>query len=395
MDKLKKMVKNNEFIYKIFLTVGTILTKIIEIVTPVNEKQIMFISYGGTKIDDSPFYIYQEMLKDPYFKDYSFVWAVTKEAQVSGLEKQRTKIVSSDRLSYFKYLYESKIWITNTTMFRGLKLQAPKKVIYLNTWHGTPLKKIGSDSQSQSNLVSFHKNNKEPRCVYLTQSSYEAAIFQKVFKNSLKKTEMTGLPRNDILVSLSQSNINVEHLLSKMSIETNREIVLYAPTFRDYDDSKYLKNKIELIEGLSKKYYVLYRGHHASKDLDFFENIKTNNFLNVSNYPEVNDLLVISDALITDYSSICIDFSILDKPVYFFTYDLKEYSEKRGLYIDFEKTFHSIHFSAKFLLEEITRTKQREKNCENTEIIKELFLEELGKGTENAINLIKQLEKEV
>ena len=135
-------------------------------------------------------------------------------------------------------------------------------------------------------------------------------------------------------------NEEISKIREKLNIPKNRKVILYAPTFRKYNRDKngcILAPPININkwkEKLSDKYIVLFRAHY---EVNSVLGIKNDEFIyNVSDYKNLNELMKISDILITDYSSLIYDYSILKRPIYSYAYDYEEYAEKRGFYIDIE-----------------------------------------------------------
>ena len=125
-------------------------------------------------------------------------------------------------------------------------------------------------------------------------------------------------------------------MFKKLNIKNNKPIILYAPTFREADLEQ---EKVDLnIESLKvlKDYNILLRLHPLIRN-KIDENLykKNKNFINCCHYPDISDILCITDILISDYSSIIYEFSILEKPIIFYAYDLEDYKKERGFYIEY------------------------------------------------------------
>ncbi|MCG4457418.1 CDP-glycerol glycerophosphotransferase family protein [Erysipelothrix rhusiopathiae] len=391
MSKLKTAIKNSTFLFKLYNLVGNTFIKINGIFFRNRKKQVLFLSFGGKGLSDSPFAIFKLMLEDPDFEDHKFIWAVDKSVDTSVFDYPRTKYISTDKPSYFKYLFQSEIWITNTTVSRGLKIKKPSNVVYINTWHGTPFKKIGNDVDGTGVFSGKSKSIallNDP--CYLVQSNYEKQIFINAFGTLEESIYLTGLPRNDELKNIDQNQVVL--IKEALNINTEKKVILFAPTFKEYKTYDYFEEKKAMIDKLSDKYYILYRGHHAASDSRKYDNIDNPNFLNVSTYPNLNDLFKVSDIVITDYSSLCVDFAILDRPIYFVTPDFEEYQDKRGLYINYDELFNVGNFTSfDHLTNYLNETSDHQYGYMNTSVIHEIFIDECGCATHKAIELIKTL----
>ncbi|MGI6439065.1 MAG: CDP-glycerol glycerophosphotransferase family protein [Sphaerochaetaceae bacterium] len=210
--------------------------------------------------------------------------------------------------------------------------------VVVNTWHGTPLKKIGEMSTLEQ-WQPKKKGKVDAVTIRCAQSEYDREIFQRIFNASKESFILCDLPRNDELFNYSKKEIR--DIRSHLNIPVGKKIILYTPTYREYLMTSsyvlYIKPPITLSkwkEQLGNQYVLLIRAHYAvTEALD----IKEDEFIkNVSNYPSLNGLYVIADLMISDYSSTYFDYSILDRPMYCFAYDYEEYNEKRGLYLKLE-----------------------------------------------------------
>lgn len=331
-SKLKLLVKYIRPIYILYNVMGNLLLKCLNIFVKKDDKLFLFISYGGKKFDDSPKVIYEQLKKDSRFKNYKLIWAFIEPNKYLNIDED--KKIKVDTLKYFITAISARVWITNSTVERGLNFKR-KNTLYVNTWHGTPIKRMGSDIVD--NNKSFKLRGNWPVDVMTSQSDYETDIFSTVYNIDRKKFLLCGLPRNDELVNYDMQKRDI--IINRLGIDKNKKIILYMPTFREFQ--KNINQECVLIppisldkwkKELSDQYILLFRAH--------YEVVKTMNIVdddfvrNVTDYPILNDLLIVSDILISDYSSIYFDYAIMDKPMFHFTYDYEEYSKKRGMYFD-------------------------------------------------------------
>src|SRR5699024_6301878 len=121
-------------------------------------------------------------------------------------------------------------WVTNSSLERGLGLRG-KHTYFVNTWHGTPLKKMGTDIGDGN--TSFRSKNSWNMDLLTTQSAYEADIFTRVFQLNLGICQITGLPRNDELCRVSKERW--AQIRSRLGLREKDRVLLYAPTFREYE----------------------------------------------------------------------------------------------------------------------------------------------------------------
>ena len=223
----------------------------------------------------------------------------------------------------------------------------------MQCWHGTPLKKLRCDITVTGSVLNtkeevIKRNNLDVAKIdyFISPSKYSTEKFTSAFnlKNLNKENIIIekGYPRNDKLINYTQNDINA--IKEKLNIKTNKKIILYAPTFRDDEHKSGLgytyKLNIDfdkLKKELGKDYIILFRAHYfIANSFDFN---KYKDFVyNVSDYDDINDLYLISDLLITDYSSVFFDYAILKRPILFYMYDYKNYKTKlRDFYLDLKE----------------------------------------------------------
>lgn len=324
-------IKYNKVAYSIYFKLASFFIRVLSIFVKSDDKLILFNSYAGRKLDDSPKAIYDVMRMDPRFTDYRFVWAFHQPDKfvVEGADKIKT-----DGLSYFITALAARVWITNSSVERGLSFKR-KNTLYINTWHGSPIKKMGSDIVKDNKA--FKSKGKNHVDIMNTQSYFEANVFSKCFGIPRDHFIEVGLPRNDILANYKEEDCR--ELKRKLALDENKRIILYCPTYREYEKDRnggvVLVPPMDLVRwkaDLGDKYILLIRAHYeVSKLMD----INENSFIrNVTDYPSLNDLMIVSDILISDYSSVFFDYSIMDKCMLHFSYDYDKYEEKRGMYFD-------------------------------------------------------------
>ena len=303
---------------------------------PINENKIMFESFRGDFYTDSPKYIY-EYLYNNYNNDYEFVWVINDlNTPIPGNPKK----VKRFSLNYYKELATSKYWVINGRQPGRFVKRKEQKLI--STWHGTPLKKLGLDienvyTEDPKIKKSYVKVAKEWDYL-ISPNEYTKNILKSAFAYEGEILE-TGYPRNDILYNADDSKIS--EIKEKLNIPTDKKIILYAPTWRDDEFYEVGKVKFQLKleldkmkESLSDDYILLLRTHYFIADNIDLTDCEDFAFY-VSKYDDIAELYLISDILITDYSSVFFDYANLKRPIIFYTYDLEKYENVlRGFYID-------------------------------------------------------------
>ena len=385
-EKVMTLVKVCKPLYSIYYYIGSLIINILKIFIKTEENIILFVSFGGKKFDDSPRVIYEKMINDSRFNKYTFIWAFNEPEKIKIPRGRKIKI---DTFEYYVTALKARCWITNSAIERGINFKG-KNTFYFNTWHGTPIKKMGSDIDSSNN--SFRSKAKEWNVDVMTaQGNFEADIFSRVFNINRERFASIGLPRNDVLYNYSNDMKN--EVLKKLGINKNKNIILYAPTFREYDRDNNMNCIVDIPIDFSKwkkslgdDYLILFRSHYeVAKSLNIE---KYNNFvMDVSGYPVLNDLMIVSDMLISDYSSIFFDYSILNKPMISFTYDYDKYSKHRGMYFDIREQLLGGSISEEELID-IIQNLPVEECLEKVKLFREKYVEFYGNATEKSLDII-------
>ena len=353
------------------------------------KNSILFTSYGGRQLSDSPYELYKGILNEDAFKSFEIYWAFVDPDRFSIPVGEKIKI---DTIEFFKVLLRSRIWISNTGIDRDIGI-SKKGRISVETWHGSPIKKICGEENSGSVSNNFFQKRKiDKETIRCAQSNYDLEIFARVFNAESKCFLLSDLPRNDILYK-GVSYEKIVEIKRVIGLPIDKKIILYMPTFREYEvDDKgdlYIKPPIHLSKWeklFAKDYILLIRAHYAvTKAMDF----NNNDFVkNVSEYSDVNDLYLISDLLISDYSSAYFDYSILKRPMLCFAYDIEKYSEKRGMYMNIEETLPcSIDKTEEELLKHIVSLNY-EKYSELASQFHEKYTPYAGNATQSVIDEI-------
>ena len=352
---LKKIAKRSKFLRKIMrfvlFKVNKFRYELISKNTTVEDGKIIFASFDGRGYSDSPKALYEQILKEDKYKNFSLVWAFENPEEYAFLEQNpNTRVVNIKSKEYLKELASAKYWFINFKMYDHI---FPKEnQVLLQCWHGTPLKKLGFDLDTFTNAMNTakelaHRYELETRkySYFLSPSRFASEKFISAWNLKAQNKENiileTGYPRNDFLFNYTDKN--VKEIKAGLNIPQNKKVLLYAPTYRDNQHSagKGYTYKTEtdfdrLKEMLGDEYIVLFRAHYfVANSFDF---LKYKDFIiDVSGYDDISRLYVISDILITDYSSVFFDYACLKRPIILYCYDLEEYRDSmRGFYFDIE-----------------------------------------------------------
>ncbi|CAI6326373.1 CDP-glycerol glycerophosphotransferase family protein [Bacillus subtilis] len=313
---------------------------------PRNNKLILFESYSGKQFSCNPRAIYEYLQENKDRYDYKLIWSIDKR-YMSALEGVDVAYIKRFSLKWLWYMATAKYWITNSRL--PLWIPKPKKTLYVQTWHGTPLKKLANDMDEvhlPGTTTEKYKQNflrEASKWDYLiSPNAYSTEIFKSAFQFKKEIIE-SGYPRNDILYSSNKESL-IKKVKQELGINEEKKVILYAPTWRDNEFKKIGQYKFQLqfdLEEMKRELgdsvVILLRMHYLVSEQ--FNLDKYNDFVkDVSLYNDIRDLYLISDLLITDYSSVFFDYINLKKPIVFFVYDLPIYRDSiRGFYFDFEQ----------------------------------------------------------
>lgn len=379
-------VKYNKWLYNLYFYCGSIVVRLLRLFVKQDKRKIVFSSFGGRKYDDSPRCIFEAMKKDSRFCEYKYVWAFgnPEQFEIPGATK-----VKCDTFEYYKELLSAMVWVTNSTMERGLSFK-PKHILNLNSWHGSAIKVMGVDVNKEN--TSFQAKGRKPQNdIMLAQGQYDVDVFSRVFGLPKENFRIIGLPRNDDLV-----NCNTEErrksIREKLGISNDKRVILYAPTFREYDkdaNSNCVMNLpvdwIKWEKSLGNEYILLVRAHYeVVKQMQ----IKDNAFIrDVSSYPNLNDLMIVSDLLVSDYSSIFFDYSIQDKPMLCFTYDYEKYAALRGMYFDIRERLDCYCNNEDEIIYAINNL-DLNKRVDITRAFRKYYIEKAGNASKESVGII-------
>ena len=296
---------------------------------PVNRHKIVLIHDNGNGYGDSPKYISEDLIHRGL--PYHIVWLINDMRQV--FPSQIRKV----RMSRIRSVYElATAKVIVTTVKKKINLKKKKSQFFLYVPHGQIGAKyverqagdrLSKEFQAGSQWHSaqadlFLSSSKLFTQEMLTWYWYDGEVME------------CGLPRNDIFFNYTSADVT--RIRQTVGVPSDVKIALYAPTFRDNgNDRAYALNTEQLLHSLESKtgdnWILLIRLHpnfiwYKVPAFEYSEKV-----MNVTSYPDMQDLLLISDVLITDYSSTMFDFHLMHRPIFLFTLDVADYQRMRGL----------------------------------------------------------------
>ncbi|WP_189274343.1 bifunctional glycosyltransferase/CDP-glycerol:glycerophosphate glycerophosphotransferase [Kitasatospora griseola] len=298
---------------------------------------VLFDAFKGTQYSDSPRAVHEELVRRQVPLEH--LWVV-KDDQVDVPDTARAVRMWSPE--WYEALATSRYIVANNHLPDWFR-KRPGQVV-VQTWHGTPLKKIGHDIEA----VHFADKRYLERLavevenwdLLVSPNSFSTPILRRAFAFPGEIVE-SGYPRNDVLRRPGTEQ-RAAAIRRRIGIPEGKRVVLYAPTWRDdqyYAPGRYkLDFRIDLDDArarLGADHVLLVRRH--PNVVDPVPGAGDGFVHDVSDYPDMADLSLITDVMITDYSSLMFDFVNTGRPILFFTYDLEHYRDTlRGFYFDFE-----------------------------------------------------------
>lgn len=316
---------------------------------PIKENHILYESFFGRGMVCGPYAMFLSIKKSNLFNDFTHVWSISNKDELVRLQKEYSEysnvvFILRSSNEYAQYLATCKYLINNDNFFYFFVKRDEQ--IYLNTWHGIPMKKLGYDVPD--GIIEQHNSFRNFRMTdYLLgwNEHMQKTLADAYSLNTNYSGEilLSGCPRNDITLSA-----NREEVLNKLrgfgvSVNSNKKIVLFAPTFRganlqtataDIDEVLEFLNRLEAGDE-KNEYSFLFKPHHLVYQAILNE--KVNDPRIIPAFMDANEIMSVSDIMISDYSSIYLDYLVTDRPIVFYVPDEDEYKEYRGLYYDTSK----------------------------------------------------------
>ncbi|MGC4981075.1 bifunctional glycosyltransferase/CDP-glycerol:glycerophosphate glycerophosphotransferase [Streptomyces sp. DT193] len=306
---------------------------------PVRTGLVVFESHLGRQYSDSPRAIYEEMRRQGL--EFEPVWAYS--GSPDGFPDDAT-LVRRWSLPYLRALAQAEFWVDNQSY--PLKLTKRPGTTYIQTWHGSALKRMGFD-EAEWKLKSREAQAEQQKTLdrfdrFLIRSEHDVRTLARAFRLQERTLLRVGYPRNDALVRARQRETAGDGrerspLAAELGIPEDRQILLYAPTFRRRGNGQ---KRFELpfdverfADTFGDRYVLLVRSHYLNHVV--LPPSVRGRVVDVTAHHDMTPLLALADGLITDYSSVMFDYALLDRPMFFFAYDYDAYvHEDRGTYFD-------------------------------------------------------------
>ncbi|AYK58733.1 CDP-glycerol glycerophosphotransferase family protein [Bacillus subtilis subsp. subtilis] len=357
---------------------------------------IFYESYHGKAMNDNPYAIFKYLVNNEEYKNFTHVWALNDQDnpyanKYKGLKNVRFVKVHSEE--YIKYLTKAKYLINNVTF--PTYFQKKDEQIYINTWHGTPLKTLGKDMEGP---IGQHKNIQRN----FLHSDYILSPNKFTSEKLIDSHDLEGLyngeiieegyPRMDLTFNTDKEELR-KTLENIIELDPHKKIILYAPTWRGEVGSvsnineELFKHISALNEKIPDDYQLILKVHTL-----LFKYIKHDEQLMNKCIPDcidTNELLSLVDILITDYSSIFFDYMATNKPILYFMYDKEQYLKKRGMYLDVNTLAGPICKTTDELakcIKEIESVQDRYQSVYQE--MNEVYIKRVGDSTQKIVDII-------
>ena len=355
---------------------------------PLQKNKVFVSSYYGRGYGDNPKYVVKALLQnDPSLR---IMWLV-KDAKEGATLPEGVEAIQSGTPAAAYHMATAKVWLDNCRRNYFVKRKAQ---YYIQTWHGFALKRIESDVADHlaKSYVQSAKKDSKAIDLIVSEAGFMSEIYQRAFWYNGRIAQW-GSPRNDIMLSDEDRKQCKKRVAEFLGIDSSVKIVMYAPTFRanrslePYSlEYKGLKEACEQRFGGEFKVFV--RLHPTimlrSKEL----NLEGQDVLDVSAYPDMQELLAAADVVISDYSSLMFDFALSGKPCFQFATDIEEYKGDRNFYFQLDQLPFSVAQDNSSLARDILQFDQKKYEQELDAFFDEVGMVRTGKASTRCAELI-------
>jgi CDP-glycerol glycerophosphotransferase len=305
---------------------------------PIKQNRIFFVSYAGKQYSCNPKYIF-ECLYKKFKNKYDYIWYLDNRLDIPDPYSNIKILRKKHSISYIFYSLTANFYIHNGSISTYLPLR--KRQIVINTWHGGgAYKRIGIVNAGKTYNLSWKFISRivaKELTFFISSCERFTNIISSYLSIDKNKILPIGMPRNDILFT-PQFEL-CRKTREELGINQECSILLYAPTFRGTVKTAQadlsmdiLRIRTTLSNKFGKDFVCLYRLHYS-----ITRDFHSAGGINVSSYQDMQELLCISDVLITDYSSSMWDFSLAYKPCFIYAPDLSQYKSERDFYTPIEE----------------------------------------------------------
>lgn len=375
----------------------------------VDDNLILLDSFLGRMIGCNPYALYKGMANSSMFRQHKFIWVKNAGTGIPDdvMQDKRVSFVTYESKEYIEALLQAKYLIANTD-FPPYFFKKNEQ-IYINPWHGTPIKCLGLDILDSKLIASVNtQHNFLHSDVIVGSSMYctEKTVLAYGADLALDRVYEVGTPRIDLTLSTKKGEVRKKLGLikdcrqkkdnSSYILSDEKKILLYAPTWRmeNGKPSKEVQYIVDAILALNTKfeheYEVFVSLHHQTAQLLHSKSLA---FKQIPNDIPINVVLAGVDCLITDYSSIMVDYLCLDRPIVLYCPDVESYKNQQGFYIDLEDFPAELATNTNFLVSCVENARRPSMFKTYKKISKLLIPLEDGSATERVLDILSKKKK--
>ncbi len=338
--------------------------------SPVQEKSILFESFGGKNFQGNTFYVYKEIFERQEYLDFKLFISALKPNQIKeylrnrGLFDQRVVLVTPNTKEYRQALATSKYLVNNVSF--NMDFIKKTEQVYLNTWHGTPLKTLGRRILNEPFAITNTQRNFLLADRLIAPNEFTKNVYlQDYCVDGIMTGDLVlqGYPRNAVFF-----NQNSRRFFKERYQLNGYKTVLYMPTWRGTSNGvstiDVFSDMEKLAVGLGKEYKIFVKLHPAMAE----QGRTLENIYYAPTDCEIYEFLNAVDILITDYSSVFFDFASTGKPIILYQYDKEGYFSTRGTY---EKALEKIPFTTVYNLEDLGSAVKKCKKVDYSDFVSE------------------------
>lgn len=297
---------------------------------PIENNNIVFITSRGA-YDCNPKWITEEIIRQKL--PYELTWVVQKNSSAEEFP-ENVNLVKRGSYEFYKAIAQAKIIIDNSVNMAYMDYRKRNKQVLIETWHGAiGIKKFSADTNNDKVWIKKARQEGNSTDYCISNSTFEDAIFQDNFWSEAEILQY-GHARNDILFGNDEGKSNKirKKIFAKYDLPRDVKICMYAPTFRDDGElTPYLLDYDEIVNALSTRFggrWAIFARFHFKIMKAIPHNLLPDSVINVSDYPDIQELMTCVDVGITDYSSWICEYLLTRRPGFLFATDMDHYAEK-------------------------------------------------------------------
>lgn len=397
-DKIPKLIKANwkKYWLKVDKALARPAIRSLEKNTPIDPNAIIFITSTG-RYDCNPKWICEEIIRQKL--PYKLYWVVRKLPKFgNGQFPLELNLIKRDSYEFHQACASAKVIIDNSTSMAYMQHKKKPGQYLIETWHGAiGIKKFSKDTNNDKEWLKKAEEESAATDFCISNSTFETDLFRDTFWANSEILEY-GHARNDILFPNYREKAEAakQAIYEQYMLEPETRICMYAPTFRDDNDATpYLIDYKKLLEALKTRFggeWVIFTRYHRlitkkMKSMKLPENV-----INVSNYPDIQELMYCTDVGITDYSSWICEYLLTGRPGFLYATDADTFvHNERALFYPLSSMPFPLAKNNLQLIENVLNFDQEKFEKECPAFLKKYGCIDDGHASERAVEKIKEL----